>query len=322
MDHPQLTPEEIAALLGNVKAPAPLAVPARHGKCSIRQRSLAQKPTWLSATVRHELEQLHNTAAQDFTTSLAKWLRTWSEVKLLSINELSHEELASQFEAPTCFCLIQPSQPSEPCYLEINQQTVFPLVDRLLGGGQVPASVIEPRELTAIEARLMHRVASLWADQLCGDESDWKLKVERVTSRASDVEVLAANNVLAILQFEISFGEVRGAFHWCLSESVAKKLLGLDVGSIQRTRATNEDASEKESQWAQLSVHLPESELASEDVASLRIGDLIATEQDIDAPVVVCFDGRPAHQAALVACEGRKAVRIVAEVESEKQSPT
>ena len=60
----------------------------------------------------------------------------------------------------------------------------------------------------------------------------------------------------------------------------------------------------------ELVVHLADTQIPTRDLHNLRVGDIIATDQFVGAPLAVTIQGRTAFHAHPGAAEGRKAVRI------------
>ena len=60
------------------------------------------------------------------------------EVKLTSVDQLTYSEFVFSLENPTCFNLITASPLEGQLILDINPSILFPIIDRLLGGGREP----------------------------------------------------------------------------------------------------------------------------------------------------------------------------------------
>jgi flagellar motor switch protein FliM len=58
-------------------------------------------------------------------------------------------------------------------------------------------------------------------------------------------------------------------------------------------------------------VELAETNISTSDLIGLRVGDIIATEKDIERPLVVSVEGRPKFHAQAGAFKGRKAVQVI-----------
>jgi flagellar motor switch protein FliM len=57
-------------------------------------------------------------------------------------------------------------------------------------------------------------------------------------------------------------------------------------------------------------VDLAETSISTADLIGLRVGDIIATEKDIERPLVVSVEGRPKFHAQPGAFKGRKAIQV------------
>ena len=57
-------------------------------------------------------------------------------------------------------------------------------------------------------------------------------------------------------------------------------------------------------------VDLAETHIATADLIGLRVGDIITTEKDVHAPLVVSIEGRPKFHAEAGVFKGRKAVQV------------
>ncbi len=63
-------------------------------------------------------------------------------------------------------------------------------------------------------------------------------------------------------------------------------------------------------------VDLAETNISTSDLIGLRVGDIIATEKDVERPLVVSIEGRPKFHAQAGAFKGRKAIQVVGLVNS------
>jgi flagellar motor switch protein FliM len=63
-------------------------------------------------------------------------------------------------------------------------------------------------------------------------------------------------------------------------------------------------------------VDLADTNISTSDLISLKVGDIIATEKDIERPLVVSIEGQPKFHAKAGAFKGRKAIQVVGLVSS------
>ncbi len=92
-----------------------------------------------------------------FPPRLSALLRSIVEVKLTSVDQLTYSEFVFSLENPTCFNLLRAAPLEGNLILDINPAIVYPIIDRLLGGGRESAPLAR-RPLTAIELRLVSRI--------------------------------------------------------------------------------------------------------------------------------------------------------------------
>ena len=75
-------------------------------------------------------------------------------MKLTSVDQLTYSEFVFSLENPTCFNLLKAEPLEGNLILDINPSILYPIIDRLLGGGK-EAGPLARRPLTEIELRLV-----------------------------------------------------------------------------------------------------------------------------------------------------------------------
>ena len=63
-------------------------------------------------------------------------------------------------------------------------------------------------------------------------------------------------------------------------------------------------------------VDLAETNISTSDLISLKVGDIIATEKDVERPLVVSIEGQPKFHAKAGAFKGRKAIQVLGLINS------
>src|SRR6187549_3148485 len=123
-----------------------------------------KRPERVGKEQMRSLQTMHEGFGRNFGAALSALLRTMVEVKLTSVDQLTYSEFVFSLENPTCFNLIS-AQPLEgQLILDINLSLLFPIIDRLLGGGSDSATVVR-RPLTEIELRLVGRITDLFCNE-------------------------------------------------------------------------------------------------------------------------------------------------------------
>jgi flagellar motor switch protein FliM len=192
----------------------------------------------------------------------------------------------------------------------------------LLGGGK-DAGPVSRRPLTEIELRLVGRITGLFLLEL---KHAWegvlplKLSVDRVESNPQLVQIVPPNEVVVLISFELTLGELRGMINLCIPfnaiERVSSRITANSWVTYGKTSATTETRaaiSERLDQAeVELIVTLAETKITTSDLIGLRVGDIITTDKDIHLPLDVAVQGEPKYHASVGAYKGSKAIRIEA----------
>src|SRR5262245_53383240 len=177
-----------------------------------------KRPERVGKEQMRALQSLHEGFGRNFGAALSALLRSIVEVKLTSVDQLTYGEFVFSLENPTCFNLIRAEPLEGYLILDINPAILYPIIDRLLGGGK-EAGPVSRRPLTEIELRLVGRITGLFLQEL---KHAWdgvlplKLAVDRVESNPQLVQIVPPNEVVVLISFELSLGELRGMINLCL----------------------------------------------------------------------------------------------------------
>jgi flagellar motor switch protein FliM len=309
----------------NPAAPPPAYGPAAKSTPRPREKVTLydfKRPERVGKEQMRALQSLHEGFGRNFGAALSALLRSIVEVKLTSVDQLTYGEFVFSLENPTCFNLLRADPLEGNLILDINPSILYPIIDRLLGGGK-EAGPVSRRPLTEIELRLVGRITHLFLQEL---KHAWdsvlplKLSVDRVESNPQLVQIVPPNEVVVLISFELTLGELRGMINLCIPfnaiERVSSRITANSWATYGKTSATPEtraalverlDAAEVE-----LIVTLAETKITTSDLIGLRVGDIITTEKDIHLPLEVAVQGAPKYQASVGAFKGHKAIQIQA----------
>jgi flagellar motor switch protein FliM len=290
-----------------------------------------KRPERVGKEQMRALQSLHEGFGRNFGAALSALLRSIVEVKLTSVDQLTYGEFVFSLENPTCFNLIRAEPLEGHLILDINPAILYPIIDRLLGGGK-DAGPVSRRPLTEIELRLVGRITSLFLQEL---KHAWngllplKLSVDRVESNPQLVQIVPPNEVVVLISFELLLGELRGMINLCIPfnaiERVSSRLAnngwvtyGKTAASAQTRANIGQRLDEAE---VELVVTLAESKISTGDLIGLRVGDIITTDKDVHQPLEVAVEGTTKYQASAGAFKGCKAVKIEAAEKAPAPAP-
>jgi flagellar motor switch protein FliM len=281
-----------------------------------------KRPERVGKEQMRALQSLHEGFGRNFGAALSALLRSIVEVKLTSVDQLTYGEFVFSLENPTCFNLIRAEPLEGHLILDINPAILYPIIDRLLGGGK-DAGPVSRRPLTEIELRLVGRITSLFLQEL---KHAWngllplKLSVDRVESNPQLVQIVPPNEVVVLISFELLLGELRGMINLCIPfnaiERVSSRLASNSWVTYGKTAASAQTRANiglrLDEAEVELVVTLAESKISTGDLIGLRVGDIITTDKDVHQPLEVAVEGATKYQASAGAFKGCKAVKIEA----------
>jgi flagellar motor switch protein FliM len=280
-----------------------------------------KRPERVGKEQMRSLQTMHEGFGRNFGAALSALLRTIVELKLTSVDQLTYSEFVFSLENPTCFNLINAAPLEGQLILDINLSLLFPIIDRLLGGGSDPTPPTR-RPLTEIELRLVSRITDLFCKELkhaWENVLDLNLSIDRVESNPQLVQIVPPNEVVVLISFELTLGDARGMVNLCIPfnsiERIATRLSSNNWVSYGKKSATAESIQRISGQLSnalvEVVVELADTHIATADLIGLRVGDIIATEKDVERPLVVCVEGRAKFHAQAGAFKGRKAIQVL-----------
>ncbi len=322
-----LSQDEVENLLGSLDTDSDSSAGADLGSFRSREKVTVydfKRPERVGKEQMRALQTMHEGFGRNFGAGLSAMLRTIVEVKLTSVDQLTYSEFVFSLENPTCFNLVNASPLEGQLILDINPSILFPIIDRMLGGsttGPPPSR----RPLTEIELRLVSRITSLFLNEMhhaWENVLDLKLEVDRVESNPQLVQIIPANEVVVLISFELTVGETRGMVNLCIPfnsiERISHKLTSNSWISYSKRPPTAESIQQMSDHIADapvgMVVELAKTTITMADLIGLRVGDLIATEKDIQEPLVISIEGQEKFYGKPGQHKGRKAIEILGPV--------
>ncbi len=288
-----------------------------------------KRPERVGKEQMRALQSMHEGFGRNFGARLSTILRSIVEVKLTSVDQLTYSEFVFSLENPTCFNVLKAEPLEGNLILDINPSILYPIIDRMLGGGKDAANTTR-RPLTEIELRLVARITNDYLEEL---KHAWAgvmpidFQVERVESNPQLVQIVPPNEVVVLISFEILLGELRGMTNLCIPynalERIGGKLSANSWVSSGRKAATPETIERLtkniRAATVEMVVRLADTTIKTKDLLGLRVGDIITTEKDIRSPLTVDVEGVAKYRARGGSYKGRKAICIEETADAKKK---
>ena len=315
-----LTQEEVDALLNTVQAAGPsedqgtvieeavaqVQVERKKKKAKQYKKVMVynfKRPDRVSKEQMRSLHFLHDRFARNFSSSLSAYLRTISEINLVSVEQLTYSEFLLSLPDPTCFSSISMKPLEGNAALEINPSLVFPIIDKMLGGPGEPLTEI--RAMTAIEQNIFEAIIRLMLEDL---KEVWRqivnleMRIHAQETSPQLVQVVAPNEVVVLIVFEVKFQEVVGMMNFCIPsiilEPIAKEFDQEWYTGYKKSETFEEAKMLTELMkrvYMDVGAEIRGSTITVQDFLSLENGDIIQLTAKPDDPLVLSVNHVPKY---------------------------
>lgn len=279
-----------------------------------------RRPQRVSKDQIRALQAIHEVFARNLAESLSGFLRQSVEVRLVDIQQLTYGEFANSLPNPTCLNILSAKPLEGMMCLEISPLIMFPIIDRLLGGGSLEA-LIPQRPLTGIELRLARKITDRALQQLAHAWSSLmpvQFELIDVESNAQLAQVVTANETSVTISFTLQLGNKTGTMSLCLPvtsiESLLDKLVTQDW-LLGKAREDHQMASEAlveniKGATVNLRVFLAQTTITLGQLMDLAVGDVIQTEKLATQDLAVQVEGKNKFAGQMAQLHGKRAVKI------------
>ncbi|NOX58384.1 MAG: flagellar motor switch protein FliM [Planctomycetes bacterium] len=325
-----LDQNEVDALLAAVDSSPPgkkstnTASPSAPRRVEVPQKEAHtydfKRPERVSKDQMRSLESLHESFARNLGASLSSFLRTIVEVRVSTIEQLTYSEFIHSLPNPTNFNLLSCEPLEGQMCLEISPLIIYPIIDRLLGGSS-NEMFIPQRPLTSIELRLIQKMTDRALTELSEVWSDLvkvEFKLSETESNPHLVQIVAPNEVVVVIGFELRMGPRAGTMSLCIPfnviEPAMSKLATQGWLSYRRNTSTESQTgailSRIDSARIELRAHLADTTITVEELLALQPGDIIQTTKPSDEELLIQVEGKNKFAAQVGRNRLNRAVKI------------
>lgn len=327
-----LSQEEVNALLQSVPlmeeatpamsapAAAPTVGPTRYRKRSSRYDF--KRPNRISKNVLQSLHFLHERYARNLALNLSAYLRTITDIVLLSVDQLSYAEFLMSLPETTCINVVKIAPQGGTLAFEVNPTLVFSIIEKLMGGSSETPTM--NREITLIEQNLIEGFIEMSLRDL---QDAWQtigetqFLLERQETSPQLVQIVAPNEIVVVIVFEVKVGQSSGMMNFCIP-AIYLEPFAVELRQENRTdissRMTPEDLRRIDgvlaNAAANLSAVLAHERIPIRDLLALKEGDILPLDRHVQSPVTVKVEGLPKFQALFGGRKGKRAVKILAPI--------
>lgn len=262
-----------------------------------------RRPSRISPDRQRNLEASHEQLAQLLQRWVSGRLRAPFEVHLETVGQAQYGAFVDSVPDPgATFLYDLRTHAGQSMAITLDPAIAFLLVERLVGGSTVtppPERPLTPLETVITRLftdRVAREVAAVWRDHM---ELDFDFA--RFESARELIEMTVREDDILVTSLRVEFEEVKGHIHFALPFPVLEPFLSPEsTGRVQiPQRSMAEVAAERvraEHLVRRASVvvaaHLPATRVTLGRLASLKPGDVLATEASVQDSVDVLVSGK------------------------------
>ena len=287
--------------------------------CEVRTYDF-KRPERVSKDQVLAFEGLHERFARNFGAALSGYLRTIIEVKVRSTEQLTYAEFTYSLPSPTSFSLLSCSPLEGQICLEISPLITFPIIDRMLGGSNAEL-YIPQRPLTQIEMRLANRIIERALDALAeawSNIADVTFEVVQHESNPQLVQIVAPNEVVVVIGFEIKMGNRSGSMSLCIPfnviEPVMPRLTSQDWFSYRKNDAQLDKRKHLQENLAEAKLKfrafLGRTTIKVSDLLNLQVHDVLKIPKEAQNELILQIEGKSKFAGRIGQFRGQKAFKI------------
>jgi len=255
-----------------------------------------RRPDRISTNQIRSLHFVHDRFARNASSSISAYLRTVVEISLESIEQVTYTEFLSNTADPTCYSAFSLKPLDGLAALELRPDTVFPMIDRMLGGAGENLPTVRP--MTEIEQRVIRAVLKLLVDNL---KESWRpvyaIDFETVSmeTRPQMVQVVGPNEMVVYFKFKLRMKGINSKMNLAFPTLVLEPIIHIfDQDWNKRKKIINDGAllSQLRQVPVNVSIETMESQFPVESLMSLEAGDTLVLGQRIESPMQIKIAGR------------------------------
>lgn len=254
-----------------------------------------KRPAKFSKEHLRTLELIFEHYGRLISTNLPVYLRKNISVTVASSETVTFSEFSNALSNPVILGIINFQPLSGNIILEITANVGFAILDRMLGGQGT--ALEKMRDYSEIELGILDKILSVCTQLL---REPWKnvLEIspilERIETNTQFAQIIAPNEMIAIVTLNVKLGDVEGFMNICLPFITIEPIvdhLNTKFWFTNMTEADEADHTEEiESLLRRVDVPvkavLGKSQLAVADFLGLQVGDIIRidtrTDQEVD----------------------------------------
>jgi len=284
------------------------------------------RPSKFSKEQLRSLEMIFDNYARVLSSFLSAFLRTTTHVEVVSAEQATYSEFNNALATPCILSILEFTPMKGSVVLELSANLGYSIIDRILGG---PGSVIaKMRDFSEIEKILLERVVTQLISFIAEpweNVGDIKPRLEKLETNAQFAQIIAPNEMTALVTLSMKVGSVEGLMNICIPyitiEPAIDRLNTRYWFSSTSEAPDEQHALELEAQLetarVAVSAIIGRTRITVNDFVQLQPGDVIPLDSYINSDMQIMVGNLLKFYAKPGISRGKNAVQITSLVEKE-----
>ena len=278
-----------------------------------------KRPTKFSKEHLRTLEIIYEHYGRLLSTNLPVYLRKNIQVSVASSETVIFSEFTNALSNPVILGIVNFQPLGGTILIELAAQLGFAIIDRMLGGAGDPLE--KNRDFTEIEMTIIEKMMVVCMQLM---REPWKNVVdinpvmERIETNSQFAQVIAPNDMIAIVTLNMKIGDVEGFMNVCLPFFTLENVM--DKLNTKYWYANMQEKNEEEFQEniealikrvdVPVKAALGKTNISVNDFVNLQVGDIIRLDTDVDQDLTVYVGNIKKFTALPGSSKDKYAVRV------------
>lgn len=258
-----------------------------------------KRPTKFSKEQLRTLELIFEHYGRLLSTNLPAYLRKNVTVTVVTSETITFNEFTNSLSNPVILGIANFQPLKGNIIIDMGSEVGYAILDRMLGGQG--RAIEKMRDFSEIELNILNRIMAVCTDLL---REPWKNVlditpyIERIETNTQFAQIIAPNEMIALVTLSIKIGEVEGFLNMCLPFITIQDIvdnLNTKFWFTNKNNSNDEDQSVYiESMLRKVDVPvkavLGKSSIPVKDFLGLQVGDVIKLGTRVDSEMDIYVD--------------------------------
>ncbi|MDM8533113.1 flagellar motor switch protein FliM [Clostridiaceae bacterium HSG29] len=248
------------------------------------------------------LENIHDNYSRLLNNFLSGYLRTFTEVEVLSTQSLIFNEFSNSVSNPAILGIVKLEPLEGEIIIELSSDIVFKIIERVLGGSEKDSSEAVSRTLTEIEISLLKSFLKKFLKFM---KDSWESIIElnpkliEIETNSQFAQIASPTESIALVTLNIKINNSEGMMNICLPHKVIEPILPnlsskMWFSDISKKPITEEQKGLVIKQLAKTNLAVKAviggTNISVKELLNVRRGDVLVLDRKADQEIDIYVD--------------------------------